>query len=200
MNSRIARRAPRSSLALLCFGLLLAAAAPAAAKPLPSTSMYRLSGAFTDQTGASVTLDVFRGQPVLIGMVYASCPSACPLLITRLKRVLADLPAESRARVKVVLVSLDPKRDTPQKLTELAKVHGLEHQRWRLLRGDDDAMREVAAVLGVRFRDDGGGLISHTSNIALLDRDGVILLQTEDLSPPPPALLESVRSLSAPGT
>lgn len=192
------------SLCLALSAAVLTTSAPASAKPasgenLPAMSMYQLDGAFTDQDGNSVSLGVFRGQPVLIGMVYASCPSACPLLITRLKKVLAELPEKARSEVKVVLVSLDPKRDTPEKLTELAKLHKLDGAQWRMLRSDDATMREVAAVLGVRFRDDGNGLISHTSNIAVLDRDGIIVLQTEKLAPPPPAMLEKLIALSLPG-
>lgn len=192
------------SLCLALSAAVFTTSAPASAKPadssnLPAMSMYHLDGAFTDQDGNSVTLGVFRGQPVLVGMVYASCPSACPLLITRLKKVLAELPEKARSEVKVVLVSLDPKRDTPEKLTELAKLHRLDGKQWRMLRSDDTTMREVAAVLGVRFRDDGNGLISHTSNIAVLDRDGVIVLQTEKLAPPPPAMLEKLITLSTPG-
>lgn len=183
---------------LLATAVSAAPAAPARG-PLPPTSMYLLEGAFTDQRGERVALDVFRGQPVLVGMVYASCPSACPILITRLKKIVRELPAPARDEVRVVLVSLDPKRDTPEKLAELAALHQLDGERWRLLTTGDDTMREVAAVLGVRFRDDGKGAIDHSSEIALLDRDGVITVQTAKLAPPAPELLERLVALGRRG-
>lgn len=196
----------RNVLAALALLLLVAAAVgappladPPERGPLPPTSLYLLDGGFTDQRGEPVSLDLFRGQPVLIGMVYASCPSACPILITRLKKLVRELPAPAKDEVRVVLVSLDPKRDTPAKLAELGQQHQLDASRWRLLRSDEDTMREVAAVLGVRFREDGNGAIDHSSDIALLDRDGVIAVQTDELAPPPRALLERLVALSRPG-
>src|SRR5262245_41551267 len=89
-------------------------AAPAA--PPRSDSVYELSASLVDQDGRRVGLDLFRGHPVLISMFYTTCPDACPLLIADLKRIEGELPAARRAALRVVLVSLDPKRDSPEAL------------------------------------------------------------------------------------
>ena len=149
---------------------VLLAVAPLAA--LPADSLYLVEDRYEDQTGKDVGLVDWRGQPVLLAMFYASCPQACPLLISDVKRVLAAVPPEERAAIRVVLVTLDPERDTPASLAQTMKSRGLEIPQWTLLRTNPIATRTLSAVLGVRYRDDVDGAIDHTSQIALLDRQG----------------------------
>ncbi len=99
-------------------------AAPAA--PPRSDSVYELSASLVDQDGQKVGLDLFRGHPVLISMFYSTCRDACPLLIADLHRIERELPASTRADLRVVLVSLDPEHDTPEALLALARAHGLD--------------------------------------------------------------------------
>jgi protein SCO1/2 len=155
-------------IALASVVALLALAPPA----LPSDSLYLVEDRFEDQRGHALQLAAFRGQPVLLAMFYARCPQACPLLITDVKRVLAGLPALERSLVKVVLVTLDPERDTAVFLQETLTARALDDGQWTLLRTDPAATRTLAAVLGVRYREGAGGAIDHTSQIALLDRAG----------------------------
>lgn len=151
-----------------------------AAGPVQSgLSVYQLDTRFTDPDGKPVRLKDFRGQPVLLTMFYGTCPMACPLLMSRIKRVEATLPPEARARVRVVLVSLDPERDTPEFLRKLTQAHGVDAARWRMLVTSEDGVREVAAVLGIRYRPVREGGMNHSSVITLLDRDGVIDTRVE---------------------
>ncbi len=155
-------------------------------------SIYHLSGVFKDQTGTDVRLDVERGHPVLMSMFYASCTDTCPLLIAELHRIEASLPPGLRGDVRIVLVSVDPQRDTPAALQKLADRHRVDQARWRFLTGPDAAVREVAAVLGVRFRRLSTGVINHSSVIAVLDRDGAIDTRIEGITPGDPKLLARV--------
>src|SRR5262249_1929796 len=114
--------------------------APAAA-PSRSDSVYELSASLVDQDGRKGGLDLHRGRPVLISMFYTTCRDACPLLIADLKRIERELPAATRANLRIVLVSLDPEHDTVDALRTLATAHGLDPARWRLLRAPDDTVR-----------------------------------------------------------
>jgi protein SCO1/2 len=127
-----------------------------------------------------------------MSMFYASCSDACPLLIAELRRIEASLPAALRADVRVVLVSLDPERDTPAALRRLAESHHLDSARWRLLTGGDETVREVAGVLGVKFRRLSTGMINHSSVIAVLDRHGVVRSRIEGITPGDPKLVARV--------
>ena len=158
----------------------------------PDGSLYQLTGTLQDQTGADVRLDVHRGHPVLMSMFYASCTDACPLLIAELRRIESSLSPALRADVRVLLVSLDPAHDTPAALQRVAEKHRLEAAGWLLLTGTDDSVREVAAVLGVKFRRLSTGVINHSSVIAVLDRRGVIESRIDGITPGDPKLLARV--------
>lgn len=155
----------------------------------PGDSTYQLTGAFRDQAGSATRLDVHQGHPVLASTFYASCTDACPLLIAELRRIEASLPAGLRADVRVVLVSLDPEHDTPEALRRLAESHHLDAARWRLLTGTDETVREVAGVLGVKFRRLSNGTINHSSVIAVLDRRGVVRTRVDGITPGDPRLI-----------
>jgi protein SCO1/2 len=117
----------------------------------------------------------------------------CPLLITHLQRIEQALPPEVRAVTRILLVSLDPARDTPDKLKLLAAEHGIDTARWSLTRTPEASVRQLAAVLNVRYRRVPTGEIAHSSIITALDAQGVPTLRVEDASGDPGEL---VRALS----
>jgi protein SCO1/2 len=159
-----------------------------------SASIYALGMTLTDQNGDRVGLDVDRGKPVLLGMFYGTCPSACPLLISTAKRVMAGLDGGAAADVRVLLVSFDPQRDTPEALRRIAAERGLD-ARWRLASAPDDQVRELAALLGVQYRRLPDGNFSHTSSIVLVDRSGAIDARLDDMAQPVDELARRASSL-----
>ena len=170
--------------------------APPAAAPPRSQSVYAVSAGLVDQQGQPVGLDLFRGHPVLISMFFASCPDACPLLIADIQRIEMELSPKARAELRVVLVSLDPERDTPEALQALARARGVDQSRWRLLRAPDDTVREIAAVLGIKYRRLPDGNFNHSSAITLLDRFGVVQTRVEGIGQPHADLLRRLRAMA----
>ena len=140
-------------------------------------SLYDLSSTWRDQTGAERRLAELAGRVRVVAMVYTSCAATCPLIIADLKHVEASLPAEQRDEVGFVLVSLDPERDTPGRLAQWAEQTGLDPARWTLLNGDDDAVRELAVALGVRYQTQPDGEVALTNAITVLDRTGAVVHQ-----------------------
>jgi protein SCO1/2 len=152
---------------------------PEAAAPLPGRSIYHLPAKLLDQHGAELGLDAFRGYPVLIAMFYSSCTSVCPMLIAQIQRIESTLASDVRAQTRVLLVSLDPERDSVDRLAELARRHEIESERWHFTRAPESSVQEVAALLGVRYRRLPDGEISHSPLVALLDRDGLPVARVE---------------------
>jgi len=148
--------------------------------PVVGSSIYPLDVVLRDETGATIGADVFRGQPVIVSMFYGSCPAACPLLVTNIKRLEATLPPEVRARTRVLLVSFDSERDTPDALRELARAHKVDATRWRFASASDDQARVLGNALGVSYRKGEGGMFSHDSVITVLDARGRIVARSSD--------------------
>lgn len=167
----------------------------ASAGPRGDRSIYALSMTLTDQDGAQVGLDVFRGKPLFIGMFYGTCPSACPVLISRIKRVMAGLDAAADAEVRVLLVSFDPERDTPEALRKIAALRGLD-ARWKLASAPDDQARDLAAVLGIQYRRLPDGNFNHTSSILLLDRKGAVDMRVDDMAQAMEPLVARAKALA----
>ena len=182
-------------LLVLFLGLVLAGAAAAATAPLPGDSVLRVPANFKDQDGKAFTLAQRRGGVQLVTMFYSSCPYACPLIIDTGKGVDHALAPAERARLRVLLLSLDPVRDTPAKLSALAAKRKIDTARWTLATTDAGGVRQTAAVLGIRYRQLANGEFNHSSVMILLDADGRILARTEKIgAQPDPAFLAAVRS------
>lgn len=147
---------------------------------LSPDSLYVLDATFTDDSGRPVTLASLRGHPVVLTMFFASCGYACPLLVSDMTRMRDALPADVRADTRFVLVSFDVARDTPAALHDYRTSRHLDEQ-WMLLHGDDDAVRELAALLGVKYKQEANGSFAHSNLITILNREGEIVHQRTGL-------------------
>jgi len=145
-----------------------------------SGSLYQLEAAFTGDDGRPVTLGSLRGRPVVLAMFFASCTYACPMIVADMTRIRDSLPADRRDRAALVLVSFDPRRDTPQVLVRYRKDRQLSPQ-WTLLHGDDGAVRELAALLGVKFKQEADGQFAHSNLISILNAEGEVVHQRAGL-------------------
>jgi protein SCO1 len=180
----------RLAAALIALWLPLAASA---AEP-PGDSLYQLQVALTSQAGKPTTLDQDRGKPVLVTMFYGSCPHVCPLLISTMQGLERNLPDAARQRLRVVMVSLDPQRDTPAHLTEVAERHRVDLSRWTLAWAKAADVRRLAAALGIQYRQLPDGEINHSTVITLLHPDGRIRAQTSSLTRPDPAFVAELKA------
>jgi protein SCO1/2 len=124
-----------------------------------------------------VGLRDLRGKVVLLFFGYTSCPDICPTTLYEMRDMLDDLGGKAED-VRVVFVSVDPEKDTPQRLQAyLANID----PRGRLtgLTGSLDTLNEVAAQYGIFFQkraynDSGGYLIDHTATVLLVDGEGYL--------------------------
>lgn len=187
-------------LSLLLAAALLLPLPAAAATGLPGDSAYRLTDTYTDQDGREFKLVDGRGRVRLVTMFYTSCKYICPLIIDSAKGVEHALTPAERQRLDILLVSLDPARDTPAALKRIAEKRKLDPARWTLARTEAAGVRRTAAVLGIRYRELADGEFNHSSALVLLDGEGRVLARTEQLgAQADPAFVASVRSALAKG-
>jgi protein SCO1/2 len=141
-------------------------------------SVYRLTSDWTTDAGKTVKLDGLRGKPQVVAMFFTSCGKACPILVDQLRQLAESLPESLRAKAGFLLVSFDPERDTPEVLRAYRAARNLPANQWTLLRGSPEAVRELAQVLDVNYRQGGaGGQFAHSSVVTILDSCGEIAFQ-----------------------
>ncbi len=172
------------------------------ARPFESNTAGRLAAQLTrindtvpsmrlaDQTGRTVNLAEYKGKAVLVTFAYAHCQTVCPLVVMdllevqqRLRREIALQPGADSAKIasivpEVVIVTLDPLRDTPSRLPTIA-------QQWKLgpnahvLSGP---VEEVEATLNAwripRVRNSATGDLSHPTMVYVIAPDGRITFVT----------------------
>jgi protein SCO1/2 len=69
-----------------------------------------------DQDGQAVVMDELKDKWTLLFFGYTFCPDICPTTLAQLRQIKSELPKDAADKLRIVLVSVDPNRDTPQQL------------------------------------------------------------------------------------
>ncbi|MCC6277778.1 MAG: SCO family protein [Oligoflexia bacterium] len=134
----------------------------------------------TDQ-GKTVTLKSFKGQKVVATMVYASCQTACPLIIKKLQKV-HEVLSKHKVAAQFFIVSFDSKRDSYKKLGHFKMHNDLNEDNWTLAVGSEADTRAYANILGIKYsQNPESGEIMHDNKIILIDEKGKIVKSIEGL-------------------
>lgn len=128
-----------------------------------------------DQDGRSFGLGDLRGSPVLVGFVFTRCgnASACPLTMRRLVDV-QEAWGPADGPLGILVLTLDPAWDTPERLGAYARTHGLRTDGpvpAILATGDPELMSEGLPSLFNVLSLPGEGGLEHTVKLTLLDED-----------------------------
>lgn len=158
-------------------------------------SVDDLDAAWRDQHGDTVRFAEMKVPVRVLAMAYTNCTATCPLIVADLKKVEASVPAQRRDDVQFVIVSLDPERDTPGRLAEWARETKIDGAHWTLLSGDNGAVRELAATIGVRYQSLPGNEIGHTNGLTVLDAMGRVAYQQQGLGAAAQETAATVRML-----
>jgi protein SCO1/2 len=160
----------RSIASLVACAVLLASATHARAADLAGATAPDFT--LSDQHGKSFTLSKERGRPVVLFFGYAHCPDVCPTILANLVRAKAALGSEG-SHVTIVLVTVDPKRDTAAALGEFVSAFDPSIL---ALTGSEGRLADVYRAYHVRIIKQPGGpndyLVSHTAFVYYIDRGG----------------------------
>jgi len=139
----------------------------------------------TDHTGAQFTRDDLAGDYALIYFGYTFCSDVCPTELGLMAEAI-DLLEGDGERVRPVMITIDPERDTPDVLSEYVPLF---HERLVGLTGTEQEVRDVATKYRVfyrRFEDPSYTyyLMDHTSFVYLLSPTGEIASMFRYQTPP----------------
>ncbi len=131
----------------------------------------------TASTGEQISLSDLRGQVVLMYFGYTFCPDACPTTLNELKKVPPAL-GDRADEVQVVMVTVDPQRDTPEVLREYLSYFDPS---FLGLTGTEEEVLAAATPLGIYFSAHEGSaatgyLVDHTTSVLAIDKDGYLRL------------------------
>jgi protein SCO1/2 len=133
-------------------------------------------GAFSlvDQDGTRVTERTFLGRPVLLYFGYTTCPDVCPLDLAKIARVAKRVSAEAGVDVKPIFVTVDPERDTPEKLKPYVRFFGADVSG---LTGTSEEIAKIGDEYHVYYKkvptaDGMSYMVDHSTVLFLLGADG----------------------------
>lgn len=133
--------------------------------------------ALVDQSGRTVTLDQFRGRPVLVTFAFGHCETVCPLVVHAALSV-RDRLARDAASVSlvpvVIVLTLDPWRDTPSRLAAIAAQWGVTGDAHVLSGAPDQVERALNAWRIPRVRNEKTGDVSHPTMVYVVGPNGRI--------------------------
>lgn len=140
----------------------------------PATMQSTVGGPFrlTDHNGRTVTDQDLKGRPFLVFFGFTHCPDVCPTTLFEVSEILRALGADGD-RVRALFVTVDPERDTPEKLKDYLSSFD---PRLIGVTGDDAAVKAVEKAYRVYAKkvplDGGGYTMDHTAIVYLMDKDG----------------------------
>ena len=120
-----------------------------------------------------MAVDNLKDKWSLLFFGYTFCPDICPATMAQLRQLQGMLPAETRERLRVVLVTVDPHRDTPE---QLKKYLGFFDAGFQGLTGAQADIQKLASAVSIPFipadTSKENYTVDHSGNLVIIGPDG----------------------------
>ena len=127
---------------------------------IPTASAYNghqlsraevLDFTLTDQNNQNFTFSQSIADVHVVAFIFTECPDVCPVITQSLKLVQDGLSDTDAQEVEFISISVDPRRDTPERLATFTELHGVD---WPHLTGEADVLAEVYNTFGIIVQED----------------------------------------------
>lgn len=134
----------------------------------------------TDQNNQRVALSQFAGQVVAITFVYVRCPfpNYCFRLSTNFARLQDRFRKDLGSNLNLLTVVIDPVHDSPQAVTDYARIWHADAKSWHFLTGSPEEIQQVCALFDMNYYPD-EALLIHSFHTAIIDRHGKLATNIE---------------------
>ena len=170
---------------------------PQSAVAYSQAAVGRMVGdySFRDIKGETVRLTDFRGEPLVINLVFTACVQSCPLIVQTLHHAV-DVAQEALGAetFSVVTIGFDTAHDTPERMHDYASDQGVALPNWHFLSGKEADVRALLDELGFLYFPSPRGF-DHLAQTSVLDAEGRVHQQVYGASFEPPALVEPLKGL-----
>jgi protein SCO1/2 len=129
----------------------------------------------TTQDGGALKLSDLRGKVLLVSFIFTTCNGTCPATTHRMGQVQDALKRKGLwkgGRVRLLSISLDPARDTPDVLRQYMQIWDVDPARWTFLTGPPERVNKVIRAWGMWAKPAPNGQLDHPSRIFLVDGRG----------------------------
>ena len=151
---------------------------------------------FVDTGGRTVGLGELRDKPLVLSLVYTSCPDTCSVVTRNLARaVRAARQALGETSFSVATVGFDAGFDTPEQMRMYADWQGVTMSDWRFLSGDPRTLERLLDQLGFTYVTSPRGF-DHLAQTTVIDADGRIYRQVYGDTFAVPSLVEPLKDLA----
>ncbi|UZE23917.1 SCO family protein [Pseudomonas sp. B21-056] len=137
------------------------------ARTLPDVKM-------TDQDGQSVAVNELKGKWSLLFFGYTFCPDICPTTLAQLRQIKSELPPAAMDKLQIVLVSVDPNRDTPKQLKQYLGYFDPQFKGFTASSVED--LQKLANAVSIPFipadTSKPNYTVDHSGNLAVIGPDG----------------------------
>ena len=181
--------------ALILFGYLLVSCQPSQPIPLPKLGNYdvvydKKNGKeiidsiystipifhYLNEDSIRVTNSDFKNKVWIVEFFFATCPTICPIMNQQLKKLVTQTD-NYKKHIQFLSFSIDPKKDTPSKLTEFKLRNGIKAKNWAFLTGDEATTHTLGIKHFLTFagRDSlSAGGYAHSGSFTLVDKSGYV--------------------------
>jgi protein SCO1 len=126
----------------------------------------------TTQSGDKLASSDLQGKVLLVSFIFTTCNGTCPATTHRMSQIQDELKARGlfkNDRVRLLSISLDPTRDTPEVLKGYMKLYDADPDHWTFLTGPADQISSVVKSWGMWAKPAANGQLDHPSRIFLVD-------------------------------